>query len=407
MKIAIFTNNYKPIISGVTESVESFREGLEKRGHKVYVFAPNFPGHKDEDPNVFRFPSIDFRYKTAFPIAITRSPRIYKKIKELNIDIIHCQHPFNVGKAGLRYGKRLGIPIVFTNHTRYDIYTHFIPLFPQKFLKWYVKNASVRFANKCNVVIAPTQSIKEMLRKKWGMKTKIEVIPTGIRPGQFINVERREEIRKKFNIKDDELLLITITRLAAEKSVDFLIRAFSQISKLEKNKSRRCASPVVRERYKASDCDKKIKFMIVGDGSDRENLEKITADLKLSDKIIFAGSVPHKDIAKYFKAGDIFIYSSLSETQGIMTSEAMASEIPVVAVKAPGAMDIIEDGVDGILSENIESEFVKKVQMLIDDKELRKKISKNAIKKAQEYSIEKSTEKMIKVYEKVQSSNEN
>ena len=380
MKIAIFTNNYKPIISGVTESIESFREGLEKRGHKVFIFAPHFPGYKDKNPNVFRFRSIDFRYKTAFPIAITRSWIIYRKLKKLNVDIIHSQHPFNVGKAALRYARKLGVPIVFTNHTRYDIYTHFVPLLPQKFLKWYVRKASVSYANKCDVVISPTQSIKEMLID-WGMMSKIEVIPTGIKIEQF-SAGNGNKIRDKFSIADDEILFLTVSRLTKEKSVDFLIKVFARLKKINPNR--------------------KIKFMIVGDGSDKMRLEKIAENIGVKSSIVFTGAVPHSDIADYFKAGDIFMYSSFSETQGIMIVEAMASGIPVVAVKAPGAMDIIASGADGILSPNVEEAFAQRAQSLVDDENLRKKIMKNAIKKAEEYSIDKCAEKMIKVYEEIE-----
>lgn len=380
MKIAVFTNNYIPIISGVTQSIESFREGLEKQGHEVFVFAPRFPGHKDDNPNVFRFPSVDFRYKTAFPIAITRSRKIYKQLKKLNVDIIHSQHPFNTGKAALRYARKLNIPIVFTNHTRYDLYTHFIPVFPQKLLKWYVKTASINYANKCDRVISPTQSIKEMLIE-WGMRTKIEVIPTGIKPDQFVEAGGRDEIRQKFSIKNEDILVMTVSRLAEEKNVDFLIRVFAKI--------------------KESKIKQKIKFMIVGDGSDREKIEEKAKELKIDKETIFTGAVPHERIAPYFKAGDIFVYSSLSETQGIMISEAMASGLPIVAVKAPGAQDIINSGVDGILSPEIEEAFVQRVLSLIENDALRKKISENAVKNSYEYSQDACVEKMIKVYEDI------
>ena len=130
MRIGIFTNNYIPIVSGVTESIESFRKELEARGHEIYIFAPRFPGHKDDNPNVFRYPSINYKYKTPFPIAITLGKGALKKAKELKLDVIHSQHPFNVGQDALKIARKLDLPILFTNHCRYDIYTHFIPLVP-------------------------------------------------------------------------------------------------------------------------------------------------------------------------------------------------------------------------------------------------------------------------------------
>ncbi|MFH1175391.1 MAG: glycosyltransferase family 4 protein [bacterium] len=375
MKIGIFTNNYKPIISGLTESVESFREGLEKRGHKVYIFAPNFPGYKDENPNVFRFPSIDFKYKTQFPIAITWDRGIFKKAKDLDLDIIHCQHPFNAGAAGLKFAKKLGVPAVFTNHTRYDIYTHFIPFLSQSFLKWYVKNTAANFANNCDMVIAPSESIKEIICE-WGVKSPIEIIPTGVRMEQFKSANGRM-VREKFGITDKDFLLLTVARLALEKNVEFLVNVFAKISGNKGN----------------------LKFMIVGDGSDRARLEEIVRKKKIFDRVIFAGAVAHSEIGDYFKAGDIFMYASLSETQGIMTVEAMASGIPVIAVKAQGAQDIITSGEDGILTANDEGEFAAELGKIIKDSDLRKKISEKALKTAQEYSIENCAEKMAGVYE--------
>jgi len=375
MKIGIFTNNYIPIISGVTESIESFRKELEARGHEIFIFAPRFPGHKDNNPNVFRYPSINYQHKTPFPIAITCSRRIFKKVRELNLDVIHSQHPFNVGQSALKIAKKLDLPIIFTNHCRYDIYTHFIPLVPQKLLKWYVKRTAVNYANKCDTVISPTQSIKEMLIE-WGMRTKIEVIPTGTNIEKFKNA-KSGKIREELKIDKDKTLLMTISRLAEEKNVDFLIRSFAGMD------------------------NDNLHLMIVGGGHYKEALEKMTADLGVQDKVTFTGAIPHADIPKYFKASDIFVYASLSETQGIMITEAMASGLPVVAVKAPGAMDLIESGVDGILSPEIEEAFIARVNLLISNPEKRKQIAEQAVKSAEQMSMRNCADKMEMVYKNI------
>ncbi len=375
MRIGIFTNNYIPIVSGVTESIESFRKELEARGHEIFIFAPRFPKYKDENPNVFRYPSINYKYKTPFPIAITCSRKIFKKVKELNLDIIHSQHPFNVGQSSLKISKKLDLPIIFTNHCKYDIYTHFIPLVPQKLLKWYVKRTSVNYANQCDTVISPTQSIKEMLIE-WGMRTRIEVIPTGTNIEKFKNA-KSGNVREELGIGRDKTLLMTISRLAEEKNVDFLIRSFAGMD------------------------NENLHLIIVGGGHYKEALEKMTADLGVQDKVTFTGSIPHKDIPKYFKASDIFVYASLSETQGIMITEAMASGFPVVAVKAPGAMDLIESGVDGILSPEIEEAFIARVNLLINNPEKRKQIAEQAVKSAEKVSIKSCVDKIERVYERI------
>jgi len=372
MRIGIFTNNYIPIISGVTESIESFRKELEARGHEIYIFAPRFPGHKDDNPNVFRYPSINYKYKTPFPIAITLGKGALKKAKELKLDVIHSQHPFNVGQDALKIARKLDLPILFTNHCRYDIYTHFIPLVPQKLLKWYVKTTAVNYANKCNAVISPTQSIKEMLIE-WGMRTRIEVIPTGTNIEKFKNA-KSGKVREELGIGRDKTLLMTISRLAEEKNVDFLIRSFAGMD------------------------NENLHLMIVGGGHYKEALEKLATDLGVRDKTTFTGAIPHQDIPKYFKASDIFVYASLSETQGIMITEAMASGLPVVAVKAPGAMDLIESGVDGILSPEIEEAFIARVNLLIHDPEKWKQIAEQAVKSAEKVSVGNCVDKLERVY---------
>lgn len=374
MRIGVFTNNYKPIISGVAESIESFRGELEKRGHQVFVFAPNFPGYKDENPNVFRFRSLNVKYKTAFPIAVW-SPEIFKKAKRLDLDIIHSQHPFNAGKAALRYARRLGVPIVFTNHTRYDMYTHFIPLLPQKFLKNYAISASVNYANNCDAVIAPSRTIKEMLTG-FGVKRKISVAPAGIDIEKFKYADR-DEIRRRFQIKDEEILLITISRIAKEKNIEFLLKSFSKT---------------------ISGISGAVKYMIVGDGEDMERIKKIAKDLDIEKQMIFTGAVPHDKIQNYFKAGDLFLHSSLSETQGIIIAEAMAAGLPIIAVKAPGIQDIIESEKDGILTAENEGEFAEKIKLLAKDRKLRNRISSGAREKAKEYSKEKCAERLIEIY---------
>lgn len=377
MKIGIFTNNYLPIISGVTESVESFRRQLERKGHQVYIFAPHFPDYKDENPNVFRYASLNVKYKTVFPIAIIWDPRIYQKAKELKLDIIHTQHPFNTGKSALRIAKKLKLPIVFTNHTRYEMYAHFIPVLPQKFLKWYVIYESARFANRCSQIIAPSQSIKNLLIG-YGVKTDIEVLPTGIDIKKFKNAAGRFEVRKNFGIEKDEILLITVSRITKEKNIEFLLRVFSRLYK-----------------------NKNLKYMIAGSGEDLERLKQIAKDLKISDRVIFAGTISHSQVPDYFKAGDVFMHSSLSETQGLIIIEAMAAGLPAAAIRATGVQDIIESGIDGFLSENDEREFADKVGILINDADLRLRISEKAVKKADEYSEERCGERMIKVYERI------
>jgi len=208
---------------------------------------------------------------------------------------------------------------------------------------------------------------------EWGMRTRIEVIPTGTNIEKFKNA-KSGKVREELGIGRDKTLLMTISRLAEEKNVDFLIRSFAGMD------------------------NENLHLMIVGGGHYKEALEKLATDLGVRDKTTFTGAIPHQDIPKYFKASDIFVYASLSETQGIMITEAMASGLPVVAVKAPGAMDLIESGVDGILSPEIEEAFIARVNLLIHDPEKWKQIAEQAVKSAEKVSVGNCVDKLERVY---------
>ena len=379
MKIAIFTNNYLPNPYGVAGSVESFRKEFERLGHDVFIFAPRWKGYVDNNLNVYRYPSVDIEVKIKFPLAIPYSRKILKVLKNLRLDIIHSQHPNLLGSAAMRWAKKKNIPLVFTWHTLYDRYAHFIPFVPQKLAAWWAIRNARDYANRCDAVITPTESVVEIIRN-WGVTNKnIYSIPTGVEEEQLADPDRRK-VREKYGVENNEILLFVMTRLTAEKNVEFLIDAVLEI--LRKNNS--------------------TKFMICGDGNLKEKIVKKIADEKLSHRVIFVGIVPSEEKKNYYAAGDIFVYASCSETQGMILTEAMYVGLPVVAVRATGVRDIVEDGKTGFLvSENIK-EFSEAVQKLINDENLRKRFGKEAERVAREkYTARVCTERMLEVYEKV------
>ena len=377
MKIGIFTNNYLPNPYGVSSSIESFRKEFEKLGHKVFNFAPYWKGYQDKNPNVFRYPSIDIKIKIKFPLAIPYSRKISKVLEKLNLDIIHSQHPNLLGSAAMRWAKKKNIPLVFTWHTLYDQYAHFIPFIPRKLAAWLAIRNARNYANKCDTVITPTQSVIEII-KNWGVTNKnIHSIPTGVEEDQFANPDR-ESIREKYNIQDDEILLVVVTRLTAEKNVEFLLD---------------CAIEILKS-------NPKTKFLVVGEGNLRKKLEEQALKTAAAKRIFFSGLILDDIKKDYYAAGDIFIYASKSETQGMILTEAMYIGLPIVAVRATGVRDIVEDGQTGFLvSENIK-EFQAAVEKLIDDENLRKKFGEEAKKIAREkYTAKVCAEKILKIYE--------
>lgn len=378
MRIAFFTNNYLPNPYGVSMSIESFRKEFEKLGHTVYIFAPKAKGFVDENPNVFRYPSIDINYKISFPLAIPFSRRIDKILEKLEIDIIHSQHPNLLGSVARKWAKKKNIPLVFTWHTLYDQYMHFVPPFiPRKIAtNWTIKNAT-KYANNANQIIVPTLSVKKII-EDWGViNPNITDIPTGVDENLLANSDGKK-IRSKFSIKDNEILLNIVTRFTKEKNIEFLFRAVTEVMKKKSN----------------------VKFLVCGDGNLGEKLRAYAKEQGLSGRIIFAGFVPNDVKKDYYAAGDIFVFSSISETQGMILTEAHYMGLPIVAVNATGTRDIIRNGETGFLVEENEEKFSEAVIKLVEDADLRKKFGENAKRIAKEnYTASICAQKMLAVYE--------
>lgn len=379
MRIAIFTNNYLPNPFGVSGSIESFRKQLEEAGHTVYVFAPKFKGYVDENPRAYRYPAIDLKLRgIRFPVVIPRSFRIDKILGGLEIDIIHSQHPNLLGWEARRWAKKKNVPLVFTWHTLYDQYAHFVPLIPVSLVAWWAISNAKKYANKADQVIVPTDSVKKIV-KKWGVKNKnLEVISTGVDEKQLTNPSR-EVVRKKYSIADDEILLVVITRLTKEKNMEFLLEAVAQV--LEQNQ--------------------KVKFLVVGDGDLSDKLKNIAVEKVVAGQVIFPGFIPNENKKDYYSAGDIFVFASKSETQGMIISEAMYLGLPIVAVNGPGVRDLVENGTTGILVREDSVEFSQAVSKLISNPDLRKEFAKNGEKIVKEkYTSRICTQKLLAVYAK-------
>lgn len=385
MRIAIFTNNYLPNPYGVATSVETFRVELEKMGHQVFIFAPKFPGYVDTNKNVFRYPAFDVEVKFRFPLAIPYSWKMRSVLKKLDIDVIHAQHPNLLGTAAANWARKLAsrrggkkIPLVFTWHTLYDKYTNFVPFIPEKMAADYIIKKAVKFANRADAVIVPTDSIIPKLRE-WGVTQKnIFPVATGVVEKDFADADRNI-IRKKYGIASDEVVLLSTNRLTGEKNMELLFRSLVAVLK-----------------------NNKVKFLVVGDGYLAPSLKKFCEDNKIADKVFFCGVVVRKEIKNYYAAADIFVQASQSETQGMVLTEAMYMGLPIVAVKATGASSLVLNNGNGFLVEEDEKEFAEAVLRLISDVELRHKFGETAARIARlQFTAEVCALKLVEVYEKV------
>lgn len=375
MKIGIFTDSYRPYISGVVRSIDTFGKELKKKGHDIYIFCPAYPGAKKED-KVFRFASFPAPTKKDFSVAIPLSWHVSQTVKRLNLDIIHVHSPFLMGYLGRKCARKHKLPLVFTYHTLYDQYAHYMP-FLRGLTSKTVKRWGINFSNKCDLVITPTAVIKEYLQES-GVKTAVVNIPTGLEISDFARVDKGW-LREKYSIPKRDVVLVYVGRLGKEKSVEFLVNSFSKIAKNVKEAS----------------------LVLVGSGPEEARLKSLAADFNISSKIVFAGLLAKKEVFDAYAGSDIFVFASLTETQGIVLLEAKASGLPAVAVAAFGVQEMVEHGEDGFLTSDDEDIFTKQLLNLVQDNQLRAKMSQQARINAAQFSTEKTTERLLKAYQEL------
>ncbi|AEV28588.1 glycosyltransferase [Sphaerochaeta pleomorpha str. Grapes] len=382
LRIAMFTNNYLPFIGGVPLSIDRLHKGLLARGNTVLIFAPSYLQNWDDpsDGSVYRCPVLFYTKRGEFPAVNIFNREIGKVFRKFKADIIHVHHPFMLGWTALLYAKRAKLPVVMTYHTRLERYTQYL-FGPGMMVKNFLIHLMIKhFANRCDAIIAPSSSTEEYLRNL-GVSAIIETIPTGINIeayGQW-TAEQIEQTRAAY-VRPGENLLISVSRIAEEKNLDFLV--------------------VALEKLKATS-SKKFTCILIGDGPERKRLEAKVKAMGMQDTILFLGKLAPSEVVRCYLAADLFVFASTSETQGMVLLEAMAGGCPVVAIRSSGVYDVVHDGVNGFKvpeSTNIWAETVKKI---LEDAELLSEMSGNSREFAKQYSVESITERVLALYRRV------
>lgn len=371
MKIAMFTETFTPQVNGVVTSICSFTEELEARGHEIEIFAPK-PGKEEHDGTpVHRFKSVTFRPYPEFKATLP-PVRINKKVKGHGFELIHTHGPFAMGWAGLVTAKRNKLPCVSTFHTPISDYVPY--LFKGKNLVLLGKKLAwkytVKHYNRYKEIVVPSEIIKKLLEDK-GVKTPLHVVPTGIRLEDF-EMENTEYIHEKLDVGE---FILHAGRISKEKNIDTVIRAMKNIDS---------------------------QLVITSKGPELEKLKKLVKKEHLEEKVVFAGYVDSEDLVALYHECAFSVIASEADTQGLVITEAMACGTPVIGANALAIPEII-NGENGVLFELKNAEDLsEKANMLLEENELRKKMSLNAIKTAKENSIEKRTDEMLKVYEQAE-----
>ena len=387
MRIGIFTESYPPLVNGVSTSILMLEHALTKLGHEVFIITVS-DNKKDyvleNNGHILRLPSVnlancyDYKMTSVYPI------KAVNMIKKMNLDVIHSNVEFTVGIFARVVSEQLSIPLVHTYHTNWEDYTHYITKnkkilddICKKLLKYLV----VFFEDKTvTELIVPSNKIYNLFKDKYKFTKNIHIIQTGIETSKFykekFNQKDINSLKKKLGIKKKDFVVMTVSRLAKEKSVDRIINNHKELVKKYSN----------------------MKLLIVGDGPDIDKLKDEAKILGVSDSVIFTGKVPLSDIPIYYQLGNVFVTASKSETQGLTVVEAISSSLPIVAVKDDSFVNSVIEDFNGFVFTDDEK-YINSISKLYEDKDLYNRLSNQSRLLSEDFSSEYFALKVLKVYE--------
>lgn len=379
MKIAMFTNTYLPHVGGVARSVKTLEDQCRALGHEVLIVAPEYEGAgTGMFEGVLRVPAICNFNGSDFSFQLPFSSMIHDVLDAFAPDVIHSHHPFLLGDAALREASRQRVPIVFTHHTLYERYTHYVPM-DSTALKRMAVQLATEYCNLCDLVIAPSESVRRLLRDR-GVTTMVDVSPTGVDTKAFAAGDG-EGFRNARGIPAEARVIGHVGRLAKEKNLLFLTDA-------------------VKMRLKE---DPQSIYLLVGEGDALDAIKASVAEDGLSEQLVAVGRLSGQELIDSYNAMDLFVFASQTETQGMVLAEAMAAGLPVVAIDGPGVREIMRDGVNGVLLDgDSEAEtFSRAISELLDDRFFMQSCKRGAYESAMEYDQVRNASYVVELYQEL------
>jgi len=373
MNILMVTNTYKPLLGGLEKSIEIFTGGYRRRGHRVIIVAPEFENSVTEE-DLIRVPAIQHFKGTDFSVQLPAPGVLSEALGSFRPDIIHAHHPFLLGDSAVRLSYKYNAPLVFTHHTLYEQNTHYVG--DSEALKRFVAQLATGYANLADCAFAPSDSVKDLMKER-GVDSRIEVVPTGIDVRRFTK-GNPSAIREKYGVPANAFVVGHLGRLAPEKNPEFM------------------AQGVLRFLLKKPDA----YFLVVGKGPSEDEIKTFFENAGVGDRLRFTGPLSGQELVDGYHAMDVFAFASHSETQGLVLAEAMASGVPVVALDAPGAREVVWDKINGrLLYKNSEEEFALALEWIaaLSGAAL-EKVRAACLSTAADFSKEKSIARALEIY---------
>jgi glycosyltransferase involved in cell wall biosynthesis len=359
------------MLGGVPTAVETIRRSLDALGHQVVVVAPRMAGAGDDGRAVVRVPAVPAPTYPDFALPLPLRPALTKRLLALDLDVFHAHHPFLLGGSARRLARASRRPFVFTNHTLYDRYAHYVPL-PRGMVARGAVRWSARFADTADLILTPSDFVARRLRTQ-GVGRPIDVIPTGVDLQQF-RPGGRAAARRQLGLGPGEPTVLYVGRLDREKNLELLVDAVARV--------RRAG----------------LRFFLVGRGTQADALRRLAAARGFGDRIDFRGGVAPESLPAYYRAADAFVFASTTETQGLSVLEAMACGLPVVAVRASGIEEVVTDGVSGLLVPEDAEAFAAAVDQILADADLARKLATGGREDATAFGATAIAERLVAAY---------
>jgi 1,2-diacylglycerol 3-alpha-glucosyltransferase len=384
LKILFVSDVYFPRINGVSTSIRTFVKQMQDMGHTVHLIAPEYGVQTEDEPWIKRIPARSIYFDPEdklmkYGVALDG----LMSLRNEEYDIVHIHTPFVAHYLGLKLAHLLDVPCVETYHTFFEDYLHhYLPFIPKGIAKGIARFISRRQCNAVDAIVAPSQPMLDVLRQ-YGVKSKAEVVPTGLQAHSFAKADGAA-FRAKYGITADRPMGLFVGRVAYEKNIGFLLRMWVDLIKKQPN----------------------ALLVVAGEGPAENSLHALSKALNLEDNVKFIGYLDRNtELNACYQSADVFVFSSMSETQGLVLLEAMAQATPVVAIAELGTKSILIEGEGALIAPHDEVIFADKVYAVLSDKARRIALGKAAYHYAKTRWTDKAqAERMINFYTDVTTS---